>query len=240
MKRLNFFTLIELLVVIAIISILAAMLLPALKNAKEMAKSIACTGNLRNIAIAFQSYIGDSGGGVFQENPITPDQGGNPSNWGGLDGLWVGYQSQIPGTKRPMTEYLGSNAKIFMCPNDSSDSSFSNAMIGAKVGIFDLYGTTYAMALGGWFINDGVSFGKLVNPFCLTNIAQVKHPSQLLCIGEWTMMNAEGWYPQIGDRTYHSPRGFKSLVSFFDGHVGFPSITTFSAPADGSYLWCDK
>jgi prepilin-type N-terminal cleavage/methylation domain-containing protein/prepilin-type processing-associated H-X9-DG protein len=54
------FTLIELLMVIAIISILAAMLLPALKNVKEMAKRIDCTGNLKQFGTAVIMYVGDN------------------------------------------------------------------------------------------------------------------------------------------------------------------------------------
>ena len=55
------FTLVELLVVIAIISILAAMLLPALENTLATSKRIDCLGNERQLYVSLQSYAGDFG-----------------------------------------------------------------------------------------------------------------------------------------------------------------------------------
>ena len=72
------FTLIELLVVIAIIAILAAILLPALQQARERALAIQCVSNLKNAGTVARMYT-DSHRGLWPSS--RPDQYGEANTW---------------------------------------------------------------------------------------------------------------------------------------------------------------
>ena len=70
------FSLIELLIVISIITILAALLLPALNQARERAKSIKCSGNLKQFASAEAMY-----GAVSNDYFVLSANYNSPERW---------------------------------------------------------------------------------------------------------------------------------------------------------------
>ena len=65
MNKRKGFTLIELLVVIAVIAMLLSVVLPSLRKAKESAKAISCRSNLRQMAVAFNTFSVEHNGKLF-------------------------------------------------------------------------------------------------------------------------------------------------------------------------------
>ena len=115
------FTLIELLVVIAIIAILAAMLLPALQQARERAKSTGCLNNLSSIGKAMLLYADDNKGFL----PPYRD-GATP-----LEHWW-----NDPGEAGLLTPYLGHTEVLgrgkYRCPSATAPYGITKSSLGVN------------------------------------------------------------------------------------------------------------
>jgi prepilin-type N-terminal cleavage/methylation domain-containing protein/prepilin-type processing-associated H-X9-DG protein len=118
------FTLIELLVVIAIIAILAAMLLPALRGAKEQSQGIKCMSNMRQMALGWRMYALDN-----REYFVLASQSGTAGNqlskyaWCQQEEDFTdnpkNYDPSVDITVGPLYPYINSYL-VYRCPSDTS------------------------------------------------------------------------------------------------------------------------
>ena len=111
------FTLVELLVVMAILGILAALLLPGLKKARDMGKRISCMNRMRQLSLGVIQYSNENDG-LYPPTAYT-DSAGTWTHWWGLALFYAGAISE---PKRSLYLGVAGKAQYYSCPAATKDN----------------------------------------------------------------------------------------------------------------------
>lgn len=252
-KQKSGFTLIELLVVIAIIALLLAVIVPALRKAKESAHSTVCRNNLKTLALANEMYASRWDGWYVPVIDTTMTLKGQPT-WNsntefrdivGLEDAYVGSSFVMP--------------KQYLCPSDKQSIQSYWDQTG---GVYQNY-VSYGGNLTDWgpSSKNPVSWGGNIpvgNWACRLRAAQLRSPA-----GKIMFVDAGDLWAQKGGanyRAYWDKYGqdivkYRSLnmwypvyyrhkeganLAFFDGHADFQKKENLFFYAEGTTLAPDE
>ncbi len=227
MKRSRGFTLIELLVVMAILSILMALLLPAVQRAKEAARHALCAGHLSQLGKAFAQYVNDYGAYMFDYGGVIQfGWGDNPSRKGWMDMLFPYVSTTLGGKKQyPETCYT-ERTEVFRCGALKASAATGKPYLSSYILNSRLY-------------LDSQTQGRF-------DLGRLKMPPKVVLLydrNKWTgaeddadMTDEWGnsqsgssdqwgpgglWYYHSGGPDFSGPHSGGYNILFCDGHVGF-------------------
>jgi len=220
------FTLIELLVVIAIIAILAALLLPALNNARDQGKDAVCKGNLKQASLGAFMYATTYNGYFYTEDP--------DDNHGWLAMLQINENSQMndknggfsPFDMPANNDWANAPARgIWKCPSANGAANLGQAAYGV-----------YALWIGqGYAWNGAVSISPVQgysyfpqNSFLGGNTVRITSPSKVIM---WmdskdAIHGLAPWY--FGDRYWDRRHRSSANTARWDGSASRLPETAFT------------
>ncbi len=222
-RRPRAFTLIELLVVLGVISLLAALLLPSLSQAKGNARRTFCLNNVRQISLGLRLYAEDNADTLPNTNAVGS--------------AYKELMKSYVGLERPSSP----RDQLFACPADRFNvDPFQNVVISGSRHADPATGfTSYALnALNRLSPSLPGVAGKKLGSF--------SEPTKTVLLAEQSALAGFSWHhpgrpPIANDR--------QSMVSFIDGHVAFIRIywdgytgktdlpMWYDPPAGYDYLW---
>ncbi len=210
------FTLIELLVVIAIIAILAAILMPALSQARERGKAITCTNNLKTFGNNQMFYSSDN---VDCFTPNRTKSGLTPAT-NTSDYVWLNLLHQyIDGTKKTTIDSLSNR---LLCPNgylgrsatsyaayDNNSSTYGQIRLtyGLNIAVASTYSWELGYGIGDW------------DAYRVRKATGIRSPSTTLLIGETGIYNDYIYPPAKNDKIIKMTHGDRWQMLMTDGHA---------------------
>jgi prepilin-type processing-associated H-X9-DG protein/prepilin-type N-terminal cleavage/methylation domain-containing protein len=205
------FTLPELLVVIAVIGILAALLIPAISQAKARAQQIQCVNNLRQLGVGLQVFLSNNHGYPSMSAPAYDD----------YPGTWIGQLvHEGLGVSKLDKHYLTTG--IWRCPSAKWSSRIDFTPISYS---YNTYGVlvpgnrTNALGLLGHYSESSHTYTRIAE-------SEVTNPSDMMALGDsfdggvdFMRIDMSG-SENFNTLTRHQG---KANVLFCDGHVESPS-----------------
>ncbi len=228
------FTLIELLVVIAIIAILAAMLLPGLKRARDFAKGTSCLSSMRQCYLPLQLYAGDFNGKVITAILTAANSLGNASvTWSShlYDNSYIKNNSKgLHCSEAEFTQAELASPGSMIC-----NQSFALNYNGLHKGAFGT-GEFNTFAWGGApnLENKGLFLDKLPTPTEYVLFLDCKKTAK-------KQSNTKFWYAAVSNSqswastpwTIHRPNAAVNTV-YADGHGGTVTCSNIRASVDSA------
>lgn len=219
------FTLIELLVVIAIISLLVSILLPSLKQAKELARTAVCRSNMKQIHLGMSLYGGDWKGVVPKSYTWLVDSQGQEAC-----AYWTQFLTRFdsdslvdpdnPGERKYQAEtsYIDSR-DIYKCPSADYEKELAEVLSANYRGwwYYDFSRWDYD-SWGCYGINHRATYSSDRNEDWINPWRTLK-TDQMYLLADAQMGSFD--HVDIYDRWYSVRHGHKNKlhVMFVDGHV---------------------